>query len=182
VSIVLDATGDYLSKTTGLLDYNANYTVCLWTYVTDLVTDYWPCMMTDAGVTNYDLLGWSQSVDKFQVSAAIGGSGGAGVLSGACLANTWYHIAMVRESISIQRLVVNGSDIGTSSKDVTGRTAHTKMIFGRDSGTANNARIAHIKIWTAALSAAELANEMRTIRPLHQLNNLWAWYPMIGSV
>jgi hypothetical protein len=94
--------------------------------------------------------------------------------------DTFYHVAMVRESATSCKVYLNGVLDATNVTSNAARPAATRMnIATRNAGTNPfNGLVSYGKAWTVALSAAEIASEMRSVRPLHQLNNLYAWWPM----
>ena len=60
-------------------------------------------------------------------------------------------------------------------------SAGTNMYLGNDEYSEwLNGRMAHVKIWNVALTAAEIQQEMYSSRP-QRFTNLWSWLPMIES-
>lgn len=96
---------------------------------------------------------------------------------------TWYHLAYTSDGDSTGNgfaVYLNGVvDIsnGARSAAASGSTmflandAYDEWLYGR---------MAHVKVWNAALSAAEIAQEVYTIRP-QRLANLWSWLPIIET-
>lgn len=111
-----------------------------------------------------------------------GGAAGAGDLPEWDVGET-HHFAMVRASQTDLKLYKNGVQIGsTLAYDVgTSRT-----IVASESGAAlgitggwNGHKFGE-KIWNRALTAAEIVNEMRTLRP-QSTTSLLAVYPAIAN-
>lgn len=122
---------------------------------------------------------------------ALGGDGttllayhGATERTGTNLAaGTWYHLAYASQGDAINDdwvVYLNGvSDISQPAHDqiVTGTT----MYLGNDAFSEwFNGRMAHIKIWAAYLTDAEIQQEMYSIVP-QRLENLWGWLPAIET-
>jgi hypothetical protein len=69
----------------------------------------------------------------------------------------------------------------TSSTGFTGPNTAASVRIGNDTFPEPfNGRIAGVKIWNAALSAAELELERWTYSPVRTAD-LWAWYPLDGT-
>lgn len=90
---------------------------------------------------------------------------------------TWFHIAGVSEGDTNSdtiRLYLNGvQDI--SFVRATGRTGGDTRVANSSFDEWLDGRFAYLKWWTAALTAAEIANEMRTIRPIRFANLYGFW-------
>lgn len=89
----------------------------------------------------------------------------------------WYHIAIVRVSEFSLRIYLDGTLDITNTNNFSN---NSRWEFGAV-GTGNNdradIRLAHIKYWDAELTAEEVQQEMRVIRP-HRSANLAGWYPL----
>jgi Concanavalin A-like lectin/glucanases superfamily len=99
---------------------------------------------------------------------------GSGLTVGA-----WNHLAMVEASDSngtTVEIYLNGAlnITGTRSNAAAG----TNMYLGTDDGGAwLNGRLTAVKMWSAALTAAEILAESRMYVPTRQAN-LWAFWPL----
>jgi hypothetical protein len=106
--------------------------------------------------------------------------GGTAVASGTASVDyaAWQHLAMVRTDSSNVYLYKDGSQSTASNQAVGGRSAAIQLDVGngRAGTTPLNGRLYAIKAWTAALTTAEIALEMRSVRPV-RLANLWGWWP-----
>jgi len=98
-------------------------------------------------------------------------------------AGTWYHLAYSSQGDGINddwAVYLNGA----TDMSATGRSlasTGTNMYLGNDEyGEWLNGRLAHVKIWNAQLTQAEIQQEMYTIRP-QRYANLWCWMPMIET-
>ena len=91
---------------------------------------------------------------------------------------TWYHMTIARESNTLLRGYLNGVSDGTQAQNQTG-TGTPRIEAGRMAAFSDtlNARMAGYKYWDAALTAAEVINEMQTLAP-RRYANLNTWCPM----
>jgi hypothetical protein len=94
---------------------------------------------------------------------------------------TWYHVAMVCPGLgpggSTQLGYFNGVlDLSHTNMNSNQTEQNIRFLRGND-GDNFNGSIAAIKIWDAALSATEIAVEMRTYTPT-RFTNLNSWYPL----
>lgn len=140
------------------------------------------------GEAVYDQIGLSNGTGLWVMTT--GGSGGTTYVNlGTVAINTKYHVTMVRTATNSLRAYLNGSYVGTVTTNVSARSAAQRMIiFGypgsylwyRPLQWITAGLIANIKIWTAALSDAEVWNDQFTFRPV-KADSLWAWYPLVGG-
>lgn len=102
--------------------------------------------------------------------------------SGSLTVGAWQHVAFVGAGDSSSdtfSVYLNGAQIGTGTR--AANDAGTNMYLGNDTYSEwLNGRLAHVKIWNAALTAAEIQQEMYSSRP-QRFANLWSWLPMIES-
>lgn len=183
MAVTFDADGEK-SETPSAWDYNAAYTVALWVRPESVNAAFHQVLAVQAADSSANIDDLYISSGNVWTVRALIASAGTGQTGSTPSANTWYHLTMVRSSTQLLNLYVNGvANAGPSTQDVTGRTAATKMALGLSTwATTNelNGRIAHVKVWTAALSTAEMVNEMNSVRPV-RWTNLWAWYPIIAG-
>lgn len=166
------------------LDYNAAYTWMGWFMPTTL--------RTVGSAHNFlGLVNGTNNIDFFQfdIQATHHADWGQGIAgsytsrntAATFVVNTWYHMCLVRASATSLQGYVNGvADGAVVTPSVAGRTAADRMESGAWSSSYFDSylgRIACMKAWTRALSAAEVLNEMRAIRPMHLLN-LWGFWPI----
>lgn len=166
---------DRFNITSGMFNFNNPYTISFWLKRTATTggqqIPYY--LYAASGQTEY-INSTSTGLDVL-TTVEYGGSQNSAT-SITISYNVWYHVALVRSSTSLLTLYVNDST-ATNNKSISGRGATTSMQIGR----GNNEYHAHAKIWTTALTVDELKNERYSIRPVHQLSSLWAWYPMIAG-
>jgi len=179
-----ETVGKRLYRTTDLLNYNAAYTVAFWGYPISL----------GSSDTTFSTMGSSISsagVDLCQLflgSGRVGlyihnGSSDAGAAGAVVTMNTWYRIWIVRASATSIVFYLNGTGTSPITLDVSGRGASAAMGLGNTYysgswiGEEIDARMANVKIWSAALSVAELKTEDRSMRP-RRIANLYGWWPI----
>lgn len=177
---------DYGVRSSSVINHNSAYTWMAWA---DLVTDtdtyghVWAAMSaTYDEWYDADWLGTGSDGVSATVGCAVGGSTAAA--SGSPMTvGTPVHLALVRESASVLKLYQGGSYANQASMDISARPATQREMLGllNDSGGYRGPfRLTAIKCWQAALTADEIAAEMKSIRPL-RLANLHSWHPCIAN-
>ena len=167
MAIRIDAVSDYVIRSSGLPNLDP-ITVSLWAYVSvdrDAASDI--IFFTDN--SSYITIGTSDDGTTLRIITPAGSATGSS-LSVA----TWYHLAFVHNGTSLT-LYLNG----VSNVTLTDSTTFTLAYFLLGSNTtANwlNGRIAAIKVWNAALTQAEIQQEIYTIRP-NRFADLYGWWP-----
>ena len=184
MAIRFDASADRLARTSGVLDYNGTYTWMAWVRYNSDLNAYghiFGINRNDAAA-NYDYIGLNGTGEALISLVDVGGA--LTEETGSNLtASTWYHICAVRASTTSLAIYLNGTLSTTNTRNVTGRSASTRMEIGGFSTSdfdRTDIRVAAVKIWNTALSAAELAQEIYRITPA-QFTGLWLWSPLIGS-
>lgn len=181
-----DASADRLLRTASLPSYNSAYTAMGWVYLVSDLNATVTIFAIDDNIDDIDAINLGSDGVTLQLGVVVGGvSTGP---SGTTLSTgTWYHVAIVRASATDCRLYLNGAlDIGPDTRDVSGRSAATRLEWGAFASvnlSRFDGRVAAIKIWDAALSAEEVAAEVRSIRPqrLANLNGWWPCFPGSGE-
>lgn len=186
MAIRFDAAADRLLRTSGLLDYQSAYTWMAWVYLVSDLNDYgiFYFVNRNTNLNSYDLFGLDvDGTTLFCIASNAAGTFGLQT-GGALSTGTWYHVALVRSSTTALDMYLNGAASGsTNTQDISGRSAPTREEIGAGTTTNAsrvNARVAAEKVWTAALTATEIAQELNCIRPA-RFANLWRWAPLIGS-
>ncbi len=175
-AVRFDASGDYLRKTSGLLDYNAAYTFCFWVYLASNTGAGYQALLTlSGGGSAYDEL----FVDGSRVLSLEVGNGSSTKVTGATLAlSTWYHITVVRESTTSIKVYLDGSSTPTitNSQSVSGRIAIGNLSFATNAFSEwADHRAAYARAWTSALSTAEFAAEKNSATAVKA--SPWAVWP-----
>lgn len=170
MAIRFDAAADNLSRTTNL-PAATGYTAMGWFRIVVDRNDYGSFIAYGTAAGSYHAVGLD--LDGTTLQIYNGGSGGSGM---ALTVGTWYHIAMTSDGTTL-RAYVNG----VQSTSIGYRAPGAKFWIGGDpEGFWFNGNVAGIKIYDAVLSAAEIAAEMHSYRPL-RLANINAWYPCFAG-
>lgn len=178
MSVRFDASGDSLSRTTGLPPI-ASFTIMGWySWVVDSNTfatchSYGNTAASGYHQTGLDLT--TTNSNLFHWNSATTGTGSTLAL------NTWYHVATVVSGTGAGGVTVylNGkADISMSGST---NPTQTKMFVGNDVDLDwMNARAAFVKVFDRALSQAEVWREMLSRAPVSRLG-LNAYYPLAGA-
>jgi hypothetical protein len=132
--------------------------------------------------TNADWIGTGSDGTTLRAGCAVSGSESS-INVGALTVGTPVHLALVRESSSTLSLYQGGTYQNQVSMSVGSRGATQREMLGLLNGwngLNGPFRLTAIKCWQAALTAAEIAAEMKSIRPL-RLANLHSWHPCIAN-
>lgn len=175
----------YLQRDNDVLDYNQNYSLLAWLYLIGSGTTQGLFYLTQtAGSFNYrDTLALNSSN---QLAIDIRNGAGTYTATGATAltGGTWAHIALVRSETTAltdpnARLTVylNGVQEATLTRTLNNRPAGSRTFAGFFPNTGYlNGRLFALKLWQRALSAAEIAAEMKAVHPL-SMSSLFAFYP-----
>lgn len=184
MSVRFDAAADRLLRTTDLLDMNSTYSWGCWVrIVTDLNAQSTFFALDDNNINNIDVVRTAANGTQLQLRCSIAGTGTN--VSGTDIGTgTWRHIMMVRESQTSLKLYLDGVLDATATDNMTGRASALRMEHGaiRDTNAQpSDSRVAAIKAWSVALTAAEVAREVYTIRPVRTANLYGFWPVRPGS-
>lgn len=177
------SASDYGLKTAGVINHNIAYTWMAWV---DLVSDTnnWGTIWTaiggaDISSTEEDWLGFDIDGTTIRIEAWAG-SVGTGISGSSMTVGTPAHVTITRESATRIRGYLNGTTWGSVDVTVSSRAATQRELIGKIASNASPIRLTAIKCWQAALTAEEIATEMKSVRPL-RLANLHSWHPAIAS-
>lgn len=169
---------EYCQRTANLLDHNSTYTICCWvrpqtfSQACHIVT-----LQTALGnFTNQDSVVLSDA-GALSVESNISGTGTPD--TGSTLSTgTWYHVALVRSGDADLSLYLNGVLDATVTTNIAGRLSCGSIALGTfDGGSFNfDGRVSALKEWTRALTASEIASEMRCMRPVSP-RSINGWWP-----
>jgi len=184
MSLYVGATAsDYGVRSSSVINHNSAYTWMAWV---DLVTDtdtyghIWAAMSaTYDDWSDADWLGLSSDGVTVLCGTAVAYSYSTDT-GDALTVGTPAHLALVRESSSALSLYQDGSYANQASMDISARSATQREQIGTLNTYPGPVRLTAIKCWQAALTADEIAAEMKSIRPL-RLANLHSWYPCIAN-
>jgi hypothetical protein len=103
---------------------------------------------------------------------------------GACTVGNWYFITIQQDdTYNKGDMVEDGVAISLAQHDHWGTwttPAYINIGYDANHNFHGNQRIAHVKVWNAVLSVAELENERYSVVPKRR-TNLWAWWPLIST-
>lgn len=178
-AIRFDASGDRLRISSGLWDYNSAYTMAAWVYIsTDRGVNYQSIFCRYGGGSQMDqvYIDNSGEIATFIANSASTDTTGASITAG-----TWYYIACVRENNASFKVYIDGSSTATiaDTRSVSGRTdAAPKFdLSTNDYSEWYNGRMAFCRVWTAALSNAEINAEMDSTSAV-KTSSLWGDWPL----
>lgn len=184
MSVRVDASGEYLYRTSAFNNASA-YTLMLWVYLINWAggdnTGIFRTTGVQANFNELDDVHYRQATAKVEAQVLVGGGGSQTQGSATIAQNAWRHIAAVRESATSFKVYVDGALDLTNTTNVGARSETTPLLaLGLSAGASNriDGRIAHVKTWTAALTADEVVAEMLVARPM-RFANLWGWWPLL---
>ena len=177
MAIRFSADGEYLSRTSNVINANSAYTVMAWMYYIATSTSWTTPWMF--GSTNYSASDYIQ-INNEPTRSFIQGVNGTETAVGTATASTWMHLAMVRQSTTSLVCYIDGAVTTATTTNVAARAATTTMQIGAELGGSAliDSRWMAVKAWSWALTANEILSEMRVIRP-GALASLYGWWPML---
>lgn len=157
-----NASGDSVSRTGNLLDYNSVYTFMGWFYISvDLSANSTFASLSRTS-DNFDAFGFT---DALALRSLVRNGGGPTIVTGSTLTvGEWNHIAMVRIADDDKDIFLNGVVDITNTLTIAARAAITLATVGSNVGDAAryDGRSALIREWDTNLSAAEIVTEMNS--------------------
>lgn len=171
MAVRIDASGDGLSRTANIPTITS-FTMMAWVY--------WVSFNTVGCAFAFGASSGSNYYELYTTNTGLlrTYNGGSDTSTGVTLSSaTWMHLAItVAGTGGSQFLIYKDGALASTQAGNTIPTA-AKMWIGNDNDTEwASARFAGIKIYSAVLAAAEIANEMQTILP-QRYANLNGWYP-----
>lgn len=169
MSVRIDASGDYLSRSGGLPAGNL-FSVCFWIYITtDRNAQGDLFLITNGAGSQYNKLILGNDGTTLNILDQNGNTSGTNLSTG-----TWYHVAYTRNGAT-QKAYVNGVlDITRSNNNTL--TTPAAVGWGSNTVTWLNGRIANIKLWDAELTIDEI-NAERNQFLLRRFTNINLWCP-----
>lgn len=181
MAVRFNAAADRLLRTSDLLNYNSTYSWSLWIYIVSTVNPGTVLSLNDNSTDNGDVLRLTGTGLTLTLRVEVGAAQTS--VDGSTLSTgQWYHIVVVRESVTSLNLYLNESLDITNTRNVTGRAAASRMEVGAEtSGNSRRAdmRVAYQKAWSNSFVLSEVANEGQAIRPLHKLESLYGFWPCL---
>lgn len=172
----------YCKLESGLWDINAAYTITGWLRVTT-ANGAGVFAVGSGSLTTYedsDALVLASPLRCYSYKSGSGSNtDSTSYEAGSDWEGVWQHVALVRTSSTDLAVYRNGvKNTASNTTDVTSRTAPGWFLLGFGYfEDALDGRLKDVKVWTRALSAAELLNESKQSRPM-SATSLYAWYPL----
>lgn len=150
-----------------------SWTMMAWIMVT---TDTYGGIFTFGGASAFGLE-YDDVANVINIAQPAGNDAGTTTLS----LNTWYHVAWTCSGTGAGQLLayLDGALEATGDGDAA-VTATTMRWFDTSFSAALTGRMAAVKIWGAALTAAEIAQERRQYVPIRR-TNLNSFYPLLST-
>ena len=186
MALLFDAAGDYLRRTTNAPDLNGSVTVTYWVKFTSFANGYQCPFSIDIDIYDY----WYAEIDTAGGQFSIYEMDGQDLIITEVIAtlstNTWYFVALSREGAAEDTsgyIAAASASALTSATLVAGGNTHAadqRVWIGNNtfSEYANGA-VAAVKIWTAALTQAEIELERYRYAPVRK-SDLWGYFPLIA--
>lgn len=173
---------DYL-QSQSVFSYNANYSIMGWFRANEALTTWLFSIASAADTTNIDAL-FYDSTNHLILNTKMADASQVDFTGPSTVATaTWFHAAMVRSSGTIG-MYLNGTLEGAfQASNVTGRAASIGFTIGNNQGgaeTGHDLSTCLVRIYTAALSQAEISAEMLASSPVRTAG-LFAHYPLSST-
>lgn len=159
MAIITDAAEDYLTRTSDLPAFNA-WSACGWSKITTTRNGALHITAFDSGATNYVALN-TDAIDASNSSWNIMVPGDAAVISASVAYNTWVFWAISVGANSYGYIALEADESLTASSALTTPAATIARLdcAGNSQGDYVVGQTCYVKVWSAALSAAELLAE-----------------------
>jgi hypothetical protein len=173
MGVRLTATTGSYSRTTRLPSYTA-FTMAMWVFPSTVNTVF--ADVFARGSVNEFLVQLNPGTSKIEIYNGASNDCGFAALA----ANKWYHVAISVNGSSCTPYL-NGR--AGSAQTMPAAPGTDKIWFGNGSGEDLRGAMAEAKVWSAALSAAEIQNEMMYVGPcrLRDLNSYYPFDNLAGS-
>lgn len=184
MAIRVDAAGDGLTRTTNLPSISA-FTMMGWFYLVNApASGTWNTPFMIGTTTSGQWFGLQIQGPSGSTIFDIWANGGDAVGTTIISIGAWHHYALTYDGTTL-RAYLDGTQECTFAGG-PGALSSQVMKFGHDIETPDehiDGRMMAIKVWSAALSAAEVASEMQTILPkrLANLNTFTPGFPGSGE-
>ena len=161
------------------LGSQANFTLCLWANISVDQNAFSSAITLDGGATT-DSVGFQTTTDGVQQRIVYDDSNATNLA--IMTVGTWYFMAVSVSGTTGTAYMKTASaatlTATTANPTTSGFTLNNiRMSTFTDAGQWMNGRIAHVKLWTAALTATEMFVEANNGRPFRYAN-LVGWWPL----
>lgn len=179
MAIRFDTSGEGLIRTSDLLSHNADFTMAGWFRMTTDTNTYATLFGIFSAGGEYDALETrNDGTTLLIVSNRTTFSQSSTILNMSV--GTWYYIALTRSGNTLTGYVITQA-LSISSQTLaknTSANSPSENTVGQwnDNTEVYNGRVMGIKFWSAALTQAELLNEMQSLLP-RRFTNLYGFWP-----
>ena len=172
MAIKVSATPAYLTRASGVLPQNADYTWMFWMRTPHIMQ---PSALAALGGSDGDGVDiGNYLVDVHAMSAHIY------ALINHLNQNAWYHFALVRSS-NVLKIYVDGVLFASITQSISGRASATQQRLGAAHNAGLflpvNAELIYNREWTVALSAGQIQAEANAGSAV-TTTGLWADHPL----
>jgi hypothetical protein len=176
MAIRFDNSADYIYRNSGVIDFNAPYTVAFWGKISVDRNDHTSFLaVMIVGFSALDYVAANSDGTTNRVARIFGST--TDDLGTNLVVGTWYHFALVANGSALD-LYLNGVLDANISHSIAGRSAANWMGLGSaDSFSALNGCVAYARAWTDDLSQAEIEDEINSTTAVRTAN-LWADWPL----
>ena len=180
MAIRFDTSGDYLERTTNLINNNNNYTAMGWFYISTDTNATAALMSFRASNSYYDVI--VLGTDGTTLISEVRNAGSVTTSTGTNLSiGTWYHITAVRSSSTLLTVYLDEVSDSTNAEDVTSRgnpsVSQKVGYFDSSNPLPFNGRCYGLKYWDTDLSLSEIQIERCSILPKTKLSNVNTFTP-----
>lgn len=148
-------------------------TVSFWLYIdVDLNASGWLFTLADGTLANYLVLVLGADGTQLLIFSSAGFSAGVALTVGR-----WYHVALTKSG-NTHTLYLDGVSVDTLTVALSFTTVF--FLVGSNGTDYLNGRMEAMKLWTAALTAAEIAAEQWQTIPTRGAN-VYAWWPLLEA-
>ena len=179
---IATSSGNYVKRTSGLINHNSAYTVMMWVRGNALTGQQYSWGTAPGGDDFNGAAGTGDYIGFYGDRAAIGCNNSelADYENPQSIEGTWYHVCLKRVSATELRGYRGGVQFANATTDVSARAAAGFDVIGRFNNNALTGRVAAFKSWSAALSDSEIEDEMAVGPPIRTAN-LVTYTPFLAT-
>lgn len=177
MAIRLDAQADYIGRTTNLPPITT-WTMMCWAYLAVVRVDYE--VVLRHGNTGGS---WYQYGTNGSTATLAAWNGTTETAGSVWTVNTWKHLTMACAGTGAGQFVCyQDGAVDVTLSGNSGQAAQDMRYGTNWTGSTEwlNGRLAAVKVWSAALTQNEIAEEMRSYMPVRTAN-LNTWSPLLSS-
>lgn len=160
-----DNSTEGLTRTTGLIDYTAAYTIMGWFYISvDTNAETTTLSITSNNLNNFDLMGHGSNGTTIRLVSRTS-SGAPSITAGsATTAGVWQHHCLRRNSSTSLEAFLDGVSDTSNTQNASGRASSGAMYVNLQVGpnAPFNGRAFGVREWSSALTTGEIVTEMNS--------------------